>query len=673
MRKVEFKKRMYVAPVWALLICLAATGGAASAFEVRHEVSFAPEELVLEKLQGYDFLKLPGCDFLSEAGKPMLPVKYLRLALPEGMEATGVRMVGVTTETIAGNYTVFPAQPPLATQESKQMEFVLPDLVTYASSTPFPGSFVELVGQTDLAGQGMAVVRLNPVSYIPATGQVTLATSISFVVEGKPGYVCGDYLPPNISRKSADVYMRMLEGMVANKQDLSLKTSQSRDVTLVDPGDYDYVVITPAAWVDDFQPLADWKTRKGIPATIVTTEWIFAQGAYGDDEAEKIRSFVIDAHTSWGALYFLLGGDSDTVPPGYTFEYLHEIGHDTYYGDYDRDWVCEVNMGRASVESEDDIAVFVDKTLDYEQSVIARNYVKTAVLLGFDLYIEGSAEGEGCKEIIDTTSIPSNWLVNKEYDSEEGIHLYDSIAYLDWGHHLVNHIDHCGAQLMGMGCINHNPGFLETSHVDALTNHNRLSVFYSIGCHPGMFYYPYGPCIVEHFMRVDNAGTVAFIGNTASGYYWHYNPSGLSLRYDQYFFESFFTDDLYILGPCFSDHKNDAYTSSSVMRHIFCELTLFGDPELNVWTQVPVVPQVTHPATIPVGESTIMVHADIPYSPVKRTFTVCVWKGDEVYEVQETDKGGNAYFTVAPTTTGELLVTVTSRNCTPVLRAVKVL
>ena len=40
----------------------------------------------------------------------------------------------------------------------------------------------------------------------------------------------------------------------------------------VGPGDYDYVIITQDSWVSAFQPLADWKTQKGVPATIVTTD-----------------------------------------------------------------------------------------------------------------------------------------------------------------------------------------------------------------------------------------------------------------------------------------------------------------------------------------------------------------------------------------------------------------
>ena len=47
-------------------------------------------------------------------------------------------------------------------------------------------------------------------------------------------------------------------------------------------------------------PLVDWKTRKGVPATTVTVDWI--ETTYdGEDTQEKIRSFIADARDAWAA------------------------------------------------------------------------------------------------------------------------------------------------------------------------------------------------------------------------------------------------------------------------------------------------------------------------------------------------------------------------------------
>ena len=67
---------------------------------------------------------------------------------------------------------------------------------------------------------------------------------------------------------------------------------------------------------------------------------------------EKIRAFVQDVYTNWGTIYVLLGGDINVVPCHYKTFYAVDpdpVPNDAYYADFDSDWVCEVNIGRASV------------------------------------------------------------------------------------------------------------------------------------------------------------------------------------------------------------------------------------------------------------------------------------------------------------------------------------
>ncbi|GAI40034.1 unnamed protein product, partial [marine sediment metagenome] len=167
-----------------------------------------------------------------------------------------------------------------------------------------------------------------------------------------------------------------------------------------------------------------------------------------------------DAHSNWGAIYFLLGGDSNVIP-----YYTRNIGGndipgDTYYADYDYDWTCEVHVGRAPVRvtGEWGIDTFIDKTLTYEKDPPLTNYAKTAFFMGFDLKTYGSNEGEGCKEYIKNNYLPGSWTYRSEYDSESGTHKTDCLNYLNQGNHLVNHIDHSNTDYMGTGYTNHGQG-----------------------------------------------------------------------------------------------------------------------------------------------------------------------------------------------------------------------
>jgi hypothetical protein len=358
-------------------------------------------------------------------------------------------------------------------------------------------------------------------------------------------------------------------------------------------------------------------------------------------------------------MYFLLGGDSNVIPYHSRYELGDSIPNDTYYADYDADWTCEVHVGRAAVRTSLMIDIFMDKILTYEKNPPLTSYATTAGLFGFDLNTYGSGEGEDCKYDIDYLYLPNDWTVRREYDSEGGGHKYDVIGYLNLGNNLVNHIDHCGEYSIGVGITNHGTS-LDNGDVASLTNGDRQSIFYSIGCWPAAF--DYYTCIAEEFVQNANGGGIAFVGNTRYGWYQPFSDDGVSLRFDRYFFRSIFSQGHYILGEAFSDHKNDAYQYNDYYQYIFTELTLLGDPELPIWTDDPSPMTVFHDETIFENEETeFIVEVQNNGEPVLLA-TVCLWKDDEVYEVGITNGYGEATFTITPETTGIMDVTVTAVN-----------
>jgi hypothetical protein len=531
---------------------------------VEETLSFSPGDLSLEKLDGYDVVRLAGCDFLNEAGKPWLPSRQVRVALPAGMVAESVRVEWTANEELDGQFNIFPAQPPRRTSRvESQAPFCGQDPAVYASRRAYPETLAVLVGQTDLAGQGMAVIRIYPVQYFPAEGSLILHTSLRLTIEGSGGYVCGDYLPAGLSTESRESLERTARGMVINPQEVALRPSDEPQTAGVPAGDYDYVIITSTSWVTNFQPLANWKTKKGTRATIVDTTWIYNSGGYSGTNVEKIRAFVVDAYNNWGAVYFLIGGDTGTVPTHSRTIDGDAIPNDTYYGDFDADWTCEVHVGRASVTSVAAITTFIDKVLTYEKEPPLTGYARKACLLGFDL--DDWTEGEDGKTYIDNNYIPSTWTMTNVYDSHSGNHETNANTAVNAGQNLINHIDHADYDVLGVGSYNHGY-YWSTSEVDAFTNGDRQSIMYSLGCWPAA--YDYSDCIAEHFVRDTNGGGVAFVGNSRYGWYMMGDMASYSALYDRYFFASLFSQGYYRLGPCFSDHKNDGPTSDSTYQYI---------------------------------------------------------------------------------------------------------
>lgn len=633
---------------------------------------FTIDDFELSSFEDYDIIQLKDGGLLNEIGEPMLPIKNILIALPENTKAAKIKVLEIKEEELPGSFLVMPGYGPQKINLNNDLEISYNSEV-YFSNSFYPSNYIQLCQQTDLAGQAIAIVTIYPVHFNPELKKINFIKEIKFEIEGQPGYVYGDYLPSTYSEIKEEQLTQQIKDMVINPEDVFLRKNEERQPFGVGPGDYDYVIITKSSWISALQPLADWKTQKGVPSNIVNTSWIYSNYTGASNKA-KIRAFISDAHSTWGSTFFLLGGDTDTIPY-HTANYEgDDIPTDTYYSDYDDDWTCEVNVGRASVNGTENsaggIGNFVNKTLTYERNPPTSNYTKKIALFGFDL--DFWTDGEDCKIDIDDLYIHSSWNVTKVYDSHSGNHEDAVDSAVNSGQNLINHIDHSGEYFMGTGWTNHQRG-LNTSEVDAFNNGDKQSIWYSIGCWAEAF--DYGNCIAEHFVRDTNGGGVGFVGNTRYGWYYVGYDDYASLRYDRYFFRSFFNQNHYKLGDIFSDHKMDAYfslTQNDLNKYIFTELNLLGDPELPVWQNNPPSFLVNHTDEIQVGSSSFTVHVeDSGGSNVENAY-VCLWKGSEVYLTNYTDSSGNFTFNPNPTTIGTMTVTVTKKDYIPYIGIVNV-
>ncbi|MEM0492796.1 MAG: DUF2341 domain-containing protein [Candidatus Thermoplasmatota archaeon] len=643
----------------------------------QYTIYTSTKDLIFNTIGEYTLLSLTDGNHLTDPGKPMIPYKEIKIALPEEMNAMDVQILEAQQQTLDGKYNIFPAQPVRTTNEIREnFNFIEPDPSIYKSSQPYPTKTIEFLYQTDLAGQNIAVIQVNPIQYIPLTQQIILYTKITINIIGKPGYICGDYLPKALPESERISYQQRIEKMVENPEQVILRERQEGGMmTLgVPPGNYEYVIITQSSWVNNFQPLADWKTKKGTKATIVTLDWIYNQGGYTGDNQNKIRLFVQDAHQNWGATYFLLGGDTSIVPHKEKYYRLYLSGNwediyapaDTYYADYDSDFLCEVNVGRASVTTTTMITTFINKVLTYEQNPPLTSYALDASLWGFDL--DSSTRGEYLKQNIDNTYIPASWTMSNVYDSHSGNHETYVKNYFNTGQHIVNHCDHGDSSSMGVGSYNHGY-YLSTSEVEAFYNGDQQSILYSMACYVASF--DVYSCIAEYFVRDTNGGCIAFIGNSRYGIYSAGDTSTYSFRYDREFFEAIFADGFYNIGKAFSHSKDDSPHGDDYYKCIFDELNLLGEPEFEIWTANPMSMSVSHPSQLSTGPSQFTVYVTSGGSPLSNAH-VCLWKGTEVYLEGDTNANGYVTLTPSPQTGGTMYVTVTKHNYIPYLGSANV-
>lgn len=216
--------------------------------------------------------------------------------------------------------------------------------------------------------------------------------------------------------------------------------------------------------------------------------------------------------------------------------------------------------------------------------------------------------------------------------------------------HIVYHMDHSSPNGMGASSKMKTQS-INNSDVDQLSNGKYSQIIMSGGCTPADIT---KDCIAERFLNNAKGGAVAFIGNT---------DVGLSGEYMQF---RAFCNELYKTSSLATSRYDLSILHSKASGSLSssnCSLHLFGDPEMQVWTDVPQDLHVSiTPNSIKNGNATVSVTID--NLPNTQFATVCLRKTDEVYVVK-TIQNGTQSFVVSPKTTGVIEVTVTSHNFRP--------
>ncbi|MBD3348600.1 MAG: hypothetical protein GF400_05325 [Candidatus Eisenbacteria bacterium] len=675
--------------VWCLTVVLAGSLAPARAIadHIDHAVTFARRDLTVEQRGAYHVVDLRGCELTERVGEPQLPVLPVALALPEGARVLGVDVVASESREYAGPYRPFPAQEPAILPvpgvELPGWVFTEPNDAVYEADSAYPPVVAEIASVGRVGGNTAVGIKVYPVQYLPSAGKLRLFTRLELRVEYEGGIRTGE-------RDARRAPLRELaSGLLANPDEVAEPREKVGDrESRVGPGDYEYVIVTDPGYLSSFQPLADWKSRKGVPATIVTTDWIHSNYDGADAQA-RIRAFIADAYSAWGSVWFLLGGDTQVIPArrayamtceagGHALE--DEIGCDLYYSDLDGTWdedgdgvygevedaidlYPDVFVGRASARTNAHVQAFVEKTLRYEQNPHAG--------IGLDMLMAGEVlwndpftdSGIGLN-MIDREHVPPRYdPITKLYETLGNESDASVIDALDDGPGYFFHNGHAWFTVMGCG-----DGYLDRAEVDGLENGLRAPVVYSIGCWPAAFDLEGEQCIAEHFVRNADGGALAFIGNSRYGWGSPGNPGyGYSERYMEEFCRRVFTEGPRNLGSLLAAAKAEFVPfsqSENVYRWHQYEVNLLGDPEMPLWTDEPAPLEVSHPDSVAAGLSEFGVSVWTSGGPVAGAL-VCVRNGSDVYERGTTEHDGSASLDLEIATPESLDLTITAADCRP--------
>jgi hypothetical protein len=195
-------------------------------------------------------------------------------------------------------------------------------------------------------------------------------------------------------------------------------------------------------------------------------------------------------------------------------------------------------------------------------------------------------------------------------------------------------------------------------------------ILYSEACHVSEFDYASQDCIAELLINRQNGGCVATILNSRLG--WFSPTPGThtgSDLFDLEFTSMFFKHDTVTIGQAFAATKHvfreRAWGGSYdvIMHYVVNELTLFGDPDLPLYQEIPIPLSVTHANSIGAGQQNFAVTVGTR-APIAGAL-VCCYKEGEVHETGYTDASGQTTIAINPVTSGVMHVTATAKNCLP--------
>jgi hypothetical protein len=454
-----------------------------------------------------------------------------------------------------------------------------------------------------------------------------------------------------------------------------------------------YVIITPAALAPEFERLASWRTRSGLPAVVRSTEEIFAAYGAGADEAERLRLFIRDAHRLWGTGWILLGGDSDVLPARYAHTSFYggaDLLTDLYFSCLDGNWNAdgdaifgeaavesiagsgddadlgpEVFLGRAPVSTLEQAKVFVDKTLDYERRP-PPGWSERALLLGEVLFPSAWTPGDPAPQL-DGAMVANRTLalfppafdVTRLYQNNPAWpgSLYESrraaIDSMNAGYAIVHHVGHGFRFNLSVGDAS-----IVNADADALTNGDRTFLLYALNCTSAAFNFN---CVSERFLENPNGGAVAVLGSTDLDFV------TTSMDYQDVFYEKLFAQGYDRVGEAFT-LANAAFAAQAEYDGAhrwtqFC-LVLLGDPSLRIWSSVPRELAVTHPAVVPLGSPELAVTVLCEGSPLSGALVTLDKEGD-TYASAVTGPDGVAHVPFWPRAEGAFSVVATAKNAVP--------
>lgn len=351
----------------------------------------------------------------------------------------------------------------------------------------------------------------------------------------------------------------------------------------------DYIIITHNHFLQDVQPLADFRRQQGLRTKIVDVQNIYDEFNHGILNPKAIREFLDYAYHNWQSpapTYVLLVGDTDIkkkidfVPtmqvqiPGYgssasDHQFVTFRGTDSF---------PDMLIGRMPANNRVDARIFVERVINYETAPKVGPWHKRFLMLaGSDIRFHQQTNG-----LISSNQLSDRYETQRIYApyTEGELTLTDDDALTPIGRRVIDGFND-GASIVNY--IGHGGGgrWASSRMLDFkdpeqnLTNISQLPFVISMTCYTGSFDSTKNS-LAEELLRSENGGAIAVFGATSIGLL----DGDFLLNLE--IFDVIFNDQTHNIGAIVAQAKTQFLINASKFLDLAEVFTLFGDPATNL-------------------------------------------------------------------------------------------
>ncbi len=276
------------------------------------------------------------------------------------------------------------------------------------------------------------------------------------------------------------------------------------------------VIITYPGFEPALAPLVQMHESRGQSVQVVTIDEVFDAFNYGERSPFAMQQFLQDAAAHWNRKpqYLLLFGGASLDPRNYLglgdFDFVptrmietaaFKTASDDWFSDFQQTGYATIATGRIPVQSLSDAQLVVSKIVNYEKGYGVSAGNQQALLIA-DQNIDANFSDATKFAAANLPLALSPMEIFADGQDPAAIS-QQILAALNNGPRLVNYSGHGSEQQWSFEDL------LDNTSANALSNGDRLSVYFLMDCLNGFFQDVYGLSLSQSLLLAPNGGAVA--------------------------------------------------------------------------------------------------------------------------------------------------------------------